>query len=59
MYLNITQAGRVLNMSRQWVHELINRGAIGTSEIAGRRVVVTDERFEAIKREREKEKRAA
>jgi len=57
MYLNPKQAAVLLNMSRQWLYELINRGEIGTTEIAGRRVVLDDERFKAIQRYRSKEKR--
>ena len=56
MYLQITQAAKLLHVSRQWVHELINRGAIGTSLIAGRRFVLDDERFRSMLRERTKKK---
>jgi excisionase family DNA binding protein len=57
MYLQITQAAKRLGVSRQWIHELINRGQIGTSEVAGRRFVLDDERFKLLVRERIKLKR--
>ena len=50
MYLNPKQAADLLNMSRQWLYELINRGEIGTTEIAGRRFVLEDERFDTMRR---------
>lgn len=59
MYLQITQAAKLLGVTRQWVHELINRGEIGTSKIAGRRFVLDDERFRTLRRERAKGKAAA
>jgi len=46
-------------MSRQWLYQLINRGEIGTAEIAGKRFVLDDQRFKAIQRERNKAKAAA
>ena len=58
MYLQITQAAKVLKVSRQWVHELINRGEIGTSKIAGRRFVLDDDRFRALKKQRDRAKSA-
>ncbi len=48
MYLQITQAAKLLNVSRQSVHTWINRGQIGTTLIAGRRLVLQDERFKAL-----------
>ena len=54
MYLSMQQAAQQLNMSRQWLWELIGRGEITVREIAGRRVVVEDGRFMAIRRKREK-----
>jgi predicted site-specific integrase-resolvase len=59
MYLNPKQAAAALKMSRQWLYELINRGEIGTSEIAGRRLILEDERFKALRKERAKMKAAA
>ena len=59
MYLNPKQAADALNMSRQWLYQLINRGEVGTTEIAGRRFVLEDDRFKAIQRERAKAKAAA
>jgi excisionase family DNA binding protein len=56
MYLQITQAAKRLGVSRQWIHELINRGAIGTSEVAGRRFVLDDDRFKLLIRDRRKAK---
>lgn len=53
MYLGIQEAARRLGVSRQWLHELIKRGEIGTTEYTGRRVVIDDERFKALRRERE------
>lgn len=58
MYLQINQAAEKLGISRQWVWELIKRGQIGTSEVAGRRFVLDDERFKLLQRERAKFKRA-
>jgi len=52
MYLQIKQAAKRLGVSRQWIHELINRGEIGTSNVAGRRFVLDDERFKALIRSR-------
>ena len=59
MYIQITEAARLLHMSRQWLYQLIERGEIGTSEIAGRKVVLDDERFKALRRQRAKAKSAA
>ena len=59
MYLNPKQAADALRMSRQWLYQLINRGEIGTTEIAGRRFVIEDERFKAIQHQRAKSKAAA
>jgi len=53
MFLQIKQAAKLLDVSRQWVHELINRGEIATGEVAGRRFVLQDDRFEALRRARE------
>lgn len=50
MYLQIGVAAKMLGMSRQWLHALIERGAVSVSTIAGRRVVVDDEQFRALKR---------
>ncbi len=51
MYLQVKEAAKRLGISRQWLHELINRKAIGTAEIAGRRFVLDDERLEKARRE--------
>lgn len=59
MYLNPQQAADALKMSRQWLYELIRRGEVATTEIAGRRVVIEDAQFKAIQRERAKAKAAA
>ena len=56
MYVNITVAARELNMSREWLYQLIRKDEISTVEIAGRRVVVKDSRFEQLKRIRSKRK---
>jgi len=50
MYLQLTKAAEILGLSRQWLYELIARGEIGVTEIAGRRVVVEDARFRALKK---------
>lgn len=50
MYLQVKQAAAALGVSRQWVHTLINRGALGTATIAGRRFVVEDDRYKALRR---------
>ena len=52
--MQIQQAAAILKISRQWVWELINRGEINTSEIAGRRFVLRDKQFRAIERQRSK-----
>lgn len=57
MYLQVTQAAKLLDVTRQWVHELINRGEIGTSTVAGRRFVLDDARFRALRRKRQAEER--
>ena len=54
MYLSIPDAAQLLKMSRQWVHELINRGLIGTINIAGHRVVVKDKHFMSLCKKRAK-----
>ncbi len=54
--MQIGKAADALNMSRQWLWELIKRGEIGTAEVAGRRFVLDDERFKVIRRERNKVK---
>ncbi len=54
MYLQIGKAAKTLGMSRQWLWTLINRGEIGTADVAGRRFVLEDERFKAVRRERAK-----
>ena len=59
MYLQMTRAAKLLNMSRQWLYELIKRGEIGTSEIDGRPFVLDDDRFKAIRRQRENGKKKA
>lgn len=59
MYLNPKQAAAALRMSRQWLYELIKRGEIGTTEIAGRTVILDDARFKVIQRERSKTQAAA
>ena len=59
MYLQITEAAKLLNMSRQWVHELINRGEISISVIAGRRLVLNNGQFKALRKERAKAKASA
>ena len=56
MYMQISQAAKILNMSRQWLHELILRGEITTEEVAGRRLIVDDRLFKAIQRERKAKK---
>lgn len=50
MYLQVNQAAKRLGVSRQWIHELIKRGAIGTADIAGRRFVLDDLRLEVARR---------
>ena len=52
MYMQIGKAADALKMSRQWLWHLISEGAISTSEIAGKKFVVMDDRFKAIKLER-------
>lgn len=54
MYLQITAAAKILGMSRQWLHALINRGEVSVSTIAGRRVVLEDEQFRSLKRQHAK-----
>jgi len=58
MYLQITQAAIRLGCSRQWVHELINRGKLVTAEIAGRRLIVCDDAFMQMCRDRQKQQQA-
>lgn len=52
MYLQQKQAAAALKMSRQWVWHLIGKGELTVAEIAGRKFVVADERFQAIKKAR-------
>jgi len=52
MYIQIGKAADALKMSRQWLWHLINKGAIRTGRIAGKKFVVMDDRFRAIKRAR-------
>ena len=54
MYMQITEAAGRLNMSRQWLYELIRRREVSVTEIAGRRVVIEDDRFRAIAKRRAK-----
>ena len=52
MYMQMQVAAKELGMSRQWLYQLITRGEIATSTVAGRRVVKNDARFKALKRKR-------
>ena len=52
MYLNKVQAAHALKMSRVWLDTLISRGEIGTSKIGGRHLVIEDDRFKEIQRQR-------
>ena len=59
MYIQIKQAADLLNMSRQWLYILIQRGDITTKSIAGRDVVIDDAKFRAEKRRGAKRPRRA
>lgn len=52
MYLSPTQASIALKSSRQAIYDWIASGKLGTIEIAGRRLVVQDDRYEKLRQER-------
>ena len=52
MYLNLKQAAKILGVSRQWVHVLLEQKKLNTVEIAGRRVIIHDQLFRAMDRAR-------
>ncbi len=54
MYLQITQAAKLLRFSRQWVYTLIDRDEINVVELAGFRFVLQDDKFKALQRARKK-----
>ena len=52
MYLQVKQAAALLDVSRQSIHAWIMKGHLGTALVAGRRFVLQDDRFKAIKQRR-------
>lgn len=52
MYLQVKQAATLLGVSRQSIHAWINSGKLGTSVLAGRRLVLQDDRFKALQTKR-------
>ena len=54
MYLNPQQAADALKMSRQWLYQLIRRGEVTTANVAGKRLVIDDDQFKALRRARSK-----
>jgi predicted DNA-binding protein YlxM (UPF0122 family) len=50
MYTKPSTAAKEFGVSRQWVYELIRRGELTGTHIAGVRLVIMDDRYKAVKR---------
>jgi excisionase family DNA binding protein len=48
----ITNAAKNLGVTRQWIYQLISKGALTTTTIGGVRFIVPDNRYRSIKAKR-------
>jgi len=53
MYIPVKEAATALNMSRQWIHHLVTTNQLTTATLYGKRLIVMDKRFKAIKKARQ------
>ena len=47
-YLTVTQAAKVKHVTRATVYQWLKRNALNTFEIAGRKFIVKDDKFESL-----------
>ncbi len=56
-YMSVTEAAKLKGCTRVTIYKWIAQGKLNLYEVAGRRFVVRDEKFERAKSEREEEMR--